>query len=300
MRCPACRQAALACDAHGQVQCMSCGWRTPATDNYIDVMGSDALNNLANNYFHLFKKLDDGELGDKDLYYSKTAAEELQEFLVETGFIREDIKGKKILDAGCGIARLTEILGKQGADCVALDIHPRLQHYARERRPEDSLCAPLYLRGNIEELPFTACFDLVWCQGVLSYVENVEKAIAELQRVTQQGGLLYLWIYSSASGNILYRIARTFRKMPASIREPFYDLLCWLIVVASFFRDKIKRVKPIPTSQSKLHLRDYSLPEKINTRPASAITNLFDEKVWQVKYIIDNGRIVTFLAEKKA
>ena len=46
-----------------------------------------------------------------------------------------DLKGRRILDAGCGPGQLTEVLAERGADVVAVDISPSLIDIARQRLP---------------------------------------------------------------------------------------------------------------------------------------------------------------------
>ncbi len=55
----------------------------------------------------------------------------------------EDLRGARILDAGCGTGAMAVELAARGAQVVAVDISPKLVGIAEERCPRD-------LRGNIE------------------------------------------------------------------------------------------------------------------------------------------------------
>ncbi len=55
----------------------------------------------------------------------------------------EDLRGARILDAGCGTGAMAVELAGRGAQVVAVDISPKLVGIAEERCPRD-------LRGNIE------------------------------------------------------------------------------------------------------------------------------------------------------
>ena len=51
-------------------------------------------------------------------------------------FLPEDLRGARILDAGCGTGALAVEAAKRGADVTAVDISPTLIGIARERVPE--------------------------------------------------------------------------------------------------------------------------------------------------------------------
>ena len=48
-----------------------------------------------------------------------------------------DLRGARILDAGCGAGQMTAELAARGAEVVAVDISPQLVEIARSRLPED-------------------------------------------------------------------------------------------------------------------------------------------------------------------
>jgi len=54
----------------------------------------------------------------------------------------DDLRGARILDAGCGTGMMTQELAARGADVVAVDISPQLVGIAEARMPAD-------LRGRV-------------------------------------------------------------------------------------------------------------------------------------------------------
>ncbi|GAA4227040.1 magnesium-protoporphyrin O-methyltransferase [Sagittula marina] len=49
----------------------------------------------------------------------------------------QDLRGARVLDAGCGAGQMTQALAERGADVVAIDISPSLVEIARKRLPID-------------------------------------------------------------------------------------------------------------------------------------------------------------------
>lgn len=47
----------------------------------------------------------------------------------------EDLAGRRVLDAGCGVGQLSAALAERGADVVGVDISPKLLGIARARTP---------------------------------------------------------------------------------------------------------------------------------------------------------------------
>ena len=52
------------------------------------------------------------------------------------GFLPQDLRGMRLLDAGCGTGALAVEAARRGADVTAVDISPTLIGIARERLPE--------------------------------------------------------------------------------------------------------------------------------------------------------------------
>src|SRR5271166_5161447 len=53
------------------------------------------------------------------------------------GWLPEDLRGARILDAGCGTGALSVEVARRGAHVVATDLSPTLIALARERLPHD-------------------------------------------------------------------------------------------------------------------------------------------------------------------
>jgi ubiquinone/menaquinone biosynthesis C-methylase UbiE len=97
-----------------------------------------------------------------------------------------DVRGRDLLELGCGAAQWSAALSDSGARITGLDIS-RAQ-LAHARRAAASL--PLVL-GNGESLPFAAAsFDVVFCDhGALSFCEPAA-ILPECSRVLRPNGLL--------------------------------------------------------------------------------------------------------------
>lgn len=103
--------------------------------------------------------------------------------------ITGDVRGKNILDLGCGEGYLSRELWGQGANVWGIDAAPAMINMAREADREHS---EHYVVGDITvELPYDKDrFDLIISNMVFMDIENVVEAIKQAIRVLKTHGKL--------------------------------------------------------------------------------------------------------------
>ncbi|MDI1462878.1 methyltransferase domain-containing protein [Catellatospora sp. KI3] len=101
-----------------------------------------------------------------------------------------DVRGRRVLDAGCGAGPLSEALRARGAVVTGFDSSPAMVELARERLGPD---ADLRVADLSLPLPFAdGTFDDVVVSLVLHYLQDWKAPLAELRRVLKPGGRLLL------------------------------------------------------------------------------------------------------------
>lgn len=100
-----------------------------------------------------------------------------------------EVRGKRVLDAGCGPGVYAEWLVARGAEVVAVDVSPKMVALARQRL---GAAATVRQADLAQPLPFldAAAFDVVLCPLVLEYIEDWDRTFAEFYRVLRPGGHL--------------------------------------------------------------------------------------------------------------
>ncbi len=100
-----------------------------------------------------------------------------------------DVRGLKVLDAGCGPGIYAEWLVTKGAQVIGFDVTPRMIELARERVGNR---AEFRVADLNQPLSFaaSATFDVVLCPLVLDYILDWRAAFCEFYRVLKPGGLV--------------------------------------------------------------------------------------------------------------
>jgi ubiquinone/menaquinone biosynthesis C-methylase UbiE len=99
----------------------------------------------------------------------------------------EDLRTKRVLDAGCGTGWFAQRAYLRGARVTAMDVGDGLLARVQQKAPVDTAV------GDIMRMPFDdASFDYVVCSEVIEHVTDRQAAIGELYRVLRPGGVLVL------------------------------------------------------------------------------------------------------------
>ena len=99
------------------------------------------------------------------------------------------IRGKRVLDAGCGPGAYAQILVKRGAKVVGVDISPKMLRLARERVGNK---VELHLADLSRPMRFLkrSSFDIVISPLVMPYIRDLLPLFKEFYRLLKKRGVL--------------------------------------------------------------------------------------------------------------
>jgi 2-polyprenyl-3-methyl-5-hydroxy-6-metoxy-1,4-benzoquinol methylase len=139
-------------------------------------------------------------------------------FREETLWNERDLKGKLVLDAGCGSGRFSEIALKLGASLIAVDYSSAVE------ASKQNLSAPdkLIVQGDLAALPILdQTFDFIYCIGVLQHTSEPARIVKELLRCLKVGGEITLTFYENSSWHVLwyskYLVRPLTKRLPKAI-----------------------------------------------------------------------------------
>jgi 2-polyprenyl-3-methyl-5-hydroxy-6-metoxy-1,4-benzoquinol methylase len=104
-----------------------------------------------------------------------------------------DVRGRRVLDLGCGAGQLARYIAMRGAaEVLGVDLSERMLELARREWAHERV---FYVRGAVEDVTFPVeRFDLVVSSLVLHYVDDYRGLIARIARWLTSGGYL---VYST-------------------------------------------------------------------------------------------------------
>jgi ubiquinone/menaquinone biosynthesis C-methylase UbiE len=101
-----------------------------------------------------------------------------------------DIKGKKILDVGCGAGRDCKIMAEKGAKVIGIDVSPKMIALAQEKCK--GLDVEFYLR-DMERTGFpNEEFDIITAIFSVSYKKSLKKVLREFYRILKKNGEVFI------------------------------------------------------------------------------------------------------------
>lgn len=116
-------------------------------------------------------------------------------FFITTGWDKEDLSNKNILEVGSGAGRFTEVLLKNTrANVYSIDYSNAVDANYLNNGPNERL---LLFQASIYDMPFApGQFDKVFCLGVLQHTPDFEKSVKALIDMVKPGGELVVDFYS--------------------------------------------------------------------------------------------------------
>jgi SAM-dependent methyltransferase len=183
-------------------------------------------------------------------HYSELLPEHERQFQLWTAPLRPaDWRGKRFLDAGCGMGRNSYWpLSYGAAASLSIDVDERT--LARARQTLAPFPQAEIRRLSIYDIAETGAFDIVFSIGVVHHLADPDAALARLKQAARPGGLVLVWLYGAENNgwvvwlfNPLRRLL--FSRLPLGVVHclslPMTSLL-WLALRAGFARKPYMRL----------------------------------------------------------
>lgn len=112
------------------------------------------------------------------------------------------LSGKFVLDAGCGMGRYAEIVGKYGGMAVGIDLSYAVDVAFKHMGLEKNIHI---IQGDILNPPLREeIFDFIYSFGVLHHMPDAKAGFECLTRFLKKGGKFSLFVYDSYEKAIIY------------------------------------------------------------------------------------------------
>lgn len=138
-----------------------------------------------------------------DSHNAKAVSEDQMKNRIDSAL--SGLKGKLVLDVGCGTGRFAEVAVKYGAEVICVDLS-----YAVDSAYKNigRLSNVNIIQADIFKLPLKpAVFDLVYSFGVLHHTPDAKAAFDSIVQFVKPSGKLSIFVYSSYNKAIVFTSA---------------------------------------------------------------------------------------------
>lgn len=119
----------------------------------------------------------------------------------ETGWTKEWLKDKWVLDAGCGAGRFLDVASQSEAEVVGVDLSNAVDASHKNLAGRRNVHL---VQASIFELPFReGAFDGCYCIGVIQHTPDPHRALRSLPRVLKKAGRIAVTIYERKPWTLL-------------------------------------------------------------------------------------------------
>jgi ubiquinone/menaquinone biosynthesis C-methylase UbiE/uncharacterized protein YbaR (Trm112 family) len=190
LACPRCKGSLAASEdvevlVEGALACDACGKKFDVTNGIPRFVEPDNYASSFGYQWNLFRKDQIDSLNGTTLSADR--------FWSETGWKRDELAGKWILDAGCGAGRFLDASSQSPGEIVGIDISNAIDA-AKENL--DGRSNVHFVQASIYELPFRdAAFDNCYCIGVVQHTPDPPETLSSIARVVKAGGEIAVTIY---------------------------------------------------------------------------------------------------------
>jgi SAM-dependent methyltransferase len=111
-----------------------------------------------------------------------------------TKWTPEELKGKRVLEAGSGAGKFTEVFLGAGVNLVTFDYSNAVEANLKNNASKGDF---FLFQGDIYDIPFPDGYcDYVFCYGVLQHTPNVDQAYKSLFKKLKPGGKISVDVYN--------------------------------------------------------------------------------------------------------
>jgi 2-polyprenyl-3-methyl-5-hydroxy-6-metoxy-1,4-benzoquinol methylase len=166
------------------------------------------------------------------------------------------VRGRSVLDAGCGVGWGAALLAGMGAASVrGIDIAAAAVAAARRRAPD-----LLFDQGDLLDLPYAdGQFEVVVCFEALEHTSDTSRALDELRRVTAPGGVVIV----SSPNPAVYPPGNPFHLHELAPDELLSEMRARFANVALYRQHLMLASTIVPDGVSQLRL-DGVVPESLS------------------------------------
>ena len=170
----------------GRIRCSACNSIWPIIDGVPRFVSSDNYARSFGAEWNLFSKT------QLDSHTGTTISRD--RFIEVTQTQPSELKGKVVLECGCGMGRFLEVIAQNpDTQVIGVDFSVAVDAAFKNLRDYPNITI---VQADLFRMPLKfASFDMVYSIGVLHHTPSTRSALHAIARHVKHGGLLAIWVY---------------------------------------------------------------------------------------------------------
>lgn len=226
----------------GSLFCQKCNSQYPILEGLPVIIKDIGIMNRTKKSFGKQWEWQNKNFFETDTIYGLNKIEEIQDFESIFKVKLTNLSNKIILDAGCGLGRLTTNIGKiaKNSTVVGIDIGEGARVAYENSKELENVHI---IQCNLLKPPLKYnMFDYVWSEGVIHHTPNTFQTFKVLDNLVIKDGKIYLWLYPKYKLSP-YRITRDLLWKPYILPLPILYVLSWLFAIPLYGSVKLVKGK---------------------------------------------------------
>lgn len=119
--------------------------------------------------------------------------------MVKDLLVGQDLRGKRVLDVGCGIGDLSFILAERGAEVIGVELDPQKVRRATSIANKWHFSGLTFLAADVTKLDQMSLgqFDAIFCVALLEHIQDDVALLRVMQSMLRSGGIFVLEVPSA-------------------------------------------------------------------------------------------------------
>jgi SAM-dependent methyltransferase/uncharacterized protein YbaR (Trm112 family) len=181
---------------------------------------------------------------ERDRTWYQGVEERCALFLKEIALTRDQLRGRVVLDAGCGNGSLSRGLNQFGCEVLAIDVSASVdvafRHFAAKGNDRTH-----FVQGDLMNPPLKHdVFDVIYSSGVLHHNPDTRAALRAIARSLKPAGRIYIWVYGQVPG-VAHKLKEVFRRtispMPSGVKHAIVALWLPQAMLRQYLRTAVGR-----------------------------------------------------------
>jgi 2-polyprenyl-3-methyl-5-hydroxy-6-metoxy-1,4-benzoquinol methylase len=191
-------------------------------------------------------------------------------FRMKTALRPEELKGKLVLDVGCGMGRFAEVATRWGARVIGIDLSAAAEVAAKNLAAREFTA----FQADVFALPFAPeSFDIIYSVGVLHHTPDCEAAVKALDKYLKPGGILAVWLYSGY--NKWYRCSDFWRRYTSRMKPQTLHRILKVAVPVLYNTQQVLKKVPLVGKPAAGLVQDV-FPVNRHKNPEARMLDTFD------------------------